>query len=81
MAGSSEEAAAVRAALAAGRLTVPDPETGFHRPLHAVCPGDGARAPVRRLVRGARGAITEVTARCPRCGAELTPGPEGLRLG
>ena len=40
MEGSSE-AAAVREALAAGRLTVPVPETGFHRPLYAVCPNDG----------------------------------------
>ena len=80
MEGTSE-AAAVREALAAGRLTVPDPETGFHHPLYAVCPTDGGRAPVRRVVRGARGAITEATARCPRCGTELAAAPEDLRMG
>jgi hypothetical protein len=74
------EVAAVRAALAAGRLTVPDPETGFHHAMYAVCPHDGAHAPVRRVVRGARGAITHVTARCPQCGAEVVAAPEELHL-
>ena len=77
----TRDAAAVREALAAGRLTVPDPTTGFHHPLYATCPKDGGRAPVRRVVRGARGAITQVTARCPRCGAEVTAAPEDLQLG
>jgi hypothetical protein len=76
----TDEYVAVREALAAGRLTVPDPESGFHHPMYAVCPRDGAHAPVRRVVRGARGAITEVTARCPRCGAEMIAAPEELRL-
>jgi hypothetical protein len=35
---------------------------------------------VRRVVRGARGAITQVMARCPRCGDEMTPAPEELHL-
>ena len=86
--GSSEEAtregtnevAAVREALAAGRLTIPDPKTGFHHAMYAVCPHDGTHAPVRRVVRGARGAITQVTALCPRCGAEMAPAPEDLHL-
>ena len=79
MEGTSE-VAAVREALDAGRLTVPDPETGFHHAMYAVCPHDGTHAPVRRVVRGARGAITQVTARCPQCGAEMTPAPEELHL-
>ncbi|MGH2531251.1 MAG: hypothetical protein ACRDJW_02990 [Thermomicrobiales bacterium] len=74
------EAAAVRGALAEGRLTVPDPESGFHHPMYASCPNDGAHASVRRVVRGTRGAITQVTARCPRCGAEFTVVPEELHL-
>jgi hypothetical protein len=86
--GSSEEAtmegtselASVREALDAGRLTVPDSETGFHHAMYAVCPHDGTHASVRRVVRGARGAITQVTALCPRCGAEITPAPEELHL-
>jgi hypothetical protein len=79
MEGTSE-VTAVREALAAGRLTVPDPETGFHHAMYAVCPHDGAHAPVRRVVRGSRGAITHVTALCPQCGAEMVPAPEELHL-
>ena len=79
MEGTSE-VAAVREALAAGRLTVPDQETGFHHPMYAVCPNDGGHAPVRRVERGTRGTITQVTARCPRCGADITPAPEDLHL-
>ena len=74
------EVAAVRDALAAGRLTVPDPNTGYHHPMYAVCPNDGAHAQVRRVVRGAQGAITQVTVRCPQCGAEITAAPEQLHL-
>ena len=79
MEGNSE-VTAVREALNAGRLTVPDPETGFHHPMYAVCPHDGAHAFVRRVVRGARGAITQVTAVCPQCGAEIVAPPEELHL-
>jgi hypothetical protein len=77
---SGGEAAAVRGALAEGRLDVPDPATGFHHAMYAVCPTDGTHAPVRRVVRGARGAITQVTAKCPRCGTEITATPEELHL-
>jgi hypothetical protein len=74
------EVEAVRVALAAGRLTVPDPKTGFQHPMYAVCPNDGGQAPVRRIVRGADGGITEVTARCPQCGTDLMAAPEDLHL-
>ncbi len=77
---STSEAAVVREALAAGRLSVPDPETGFHHPIYAVCPHDGVHVPVRRVVRGPRGEITQVTARCPRCGTEVTAASEELHL-
>ncbi len=79
MEGTSETVA-VRDALAAGRLTVPDPKTGFHHPMYAVCPRDGAHALVRRVERGPRGAIIQVTARCPQCGAEVRTTAEELHL-
>ena len=73
------EVAAVRAALAAGGSPSPTP-----RPASTTrctpSARDGAHAPVRRVVRGARGAITQVTARCPRCGAEVAAAPEELHL-
>ena len=77
---STGEVEAVRGALAAGRLTVPDPESGYHHSMYADCPDDGEHAPARRIVRGTKGAITEVTMRCPRCGKEFTAAPESLHL-
>lgn len=77
---SAGDAAAVREALAAGRLAVPDPASGFHHAMYAECPHDGTHASVRRVERGARGAITQVTARCPQCGAEFAVAPDDLRL-
>ena len=74
------EVGAVREALAAGRLTVPDPKTGFHHTVYAVCPQEGAPALVRRVERGPRGAITQVTARCPQCGQEVKATAEELHL-
>ena len=79
MEGNSE-VTAVREALNAGRLTVPDPETGFHHPMYAVCPQDGVRAMVRRVELGPRGAITQVTARCSQCGREVRAKAEQLHL-
>ncbi len=77
---ATSEAVAVREALAAGRLTVPDPKTGFHHSMYAVCPQEGAQAVARRVERGPRGAITQVTARCPRCGQEVRATAEELHL-
>ena len=77
---STGEVEAVREALAAGRLTIPDPETGYHHYLYADCPNDGEHANARRIVRGPKGAITEVTMRCLRCGKEFTAAPESLHL-
>ena len=74
------ESAAISDALAVGRLTVPDPKTGFQHPMYAVCPNDGTHAPVRRVERGAQGTITHVTARCPQCGMEIAAAPEDLHL-
>jgi hypothetical protein len=77
---STNETEAIRGALAAGRLAVPDPETGYHHWLWAACPNDGGHAQVRRVARGARGAITEVTLRCPQCGHQFVAGAEALHL-
>lgn len=77
---STGEREAVQQALAAGRLTVPDPKTGFQHWMYASCPDDGEHAPVRRIARGAKGAITQVTMRCPRCQKEFTASPEALHL-
>ena len=65
---------------AAGRLSVPDPETGFHHGMYATCPNDGEHAQVRRVERGPKGAIVRVTVRCPRCHAEFDAAPESLHL-
>lgn len=77
---SANEPAAIREALAAGRLSVADPESGFQHSMYAACPHDGTHAEVRRIVRGGRGAITQVMARCPVCGAEFVATPEELHL-
>ncbi len=77
---TTSEAVAVREALAAGRLTVTDPTTGFHHTMYAVCSQDGAQAVIRRVERGPRGAITQVTARCPQCGQEVRARVEELHL-
>ena len=79
MEGSSEVAASA-SRTAAGRFTVPDAETGFHHSMYAVCPPDGAHAPVRRVVCGAGRAITQVTVLCPECDTKVLPAPEGLHL-
>ena len=80
MEGTSE-LASVREALDAGRLTVPDRRDRLP-------PRDVRRLPARRhprlgAARRARapgGAITQVTALCPRCGAEIMQAPEELHL-
>jgi len=77
---SAGETAAVRAALDAGKLTVPDPKSGFQHAIYATCPHDGTHVSARRIVREAHGAITQVTAKCPQCGAEFTATPDELHL-
>ena len=75
-----EDQEAVRQALAAGEVTVADPESGYRRSVFALCPKDGQRATVWRAVRGSGQAITELTVRCARCGHEFVAAPDGLRL-
>ncbi|HEX2034546.1 MAG TPA: hypothetical protein VHS99_10205 [Chloroflexota bacterium] len=71
---------AVKQALAAGRITVLDPSTGYHRSMYAECSRDGQAARIWRVVRSGGGAITELTMRCTRCGAEFAATPESLYL-
>jgi hypothetical protein len=70
----------VQQMLASGQLTTTDAQTGYHRSLYADCPGDGQPAAVWRIVRGERGAITEITMRCARCGREFVASPATLYL-
>ena len=67
-------------ALAAGRITVPDPATGYQRSMYAKCPNDGEEVTIRRVVHELGGAISEVAMRCTRCGHEFTPAPAALYL-
>ena len=71
---------AIAQALAAGQLTVADPATGYHRALYAPCPADGQPAAVWRVVKEHGGAITQLTMRCARCGADFVAAPEALYL-
>ena len=60
---------AVRSALKEGHITVPDPETGYQRQMYARCPV-GHDASIHRVERHGP-EITEVTMRCPTCGAQF----------
>lgn len=71
---------AVKQALAAGRVTVVDPATGYHQSLYADCPSDHQPATVWRVVRGPGHEIVELTMRCPQCGTEFVAPPESLYL-
>ena len=75
-----QDGEAVKQALAAGKITVADPATGYQRSMYADCPKDREPVAIRRVVRGSGGAITEVIMRCSRCGSEFTPPPEVLYL-
>jgi hypothetical protein len=66
--------------LATGLITHVDPATGRHQTLFAHCPADGEPAAVRRVFRGAGGAIVQVVLRCPRCGGEFPAPPAVLGL-
>ena len=70
----------IKAALAAGRLFVVDPTTGFQRAIYARCPRDGHAASVWRVVRGPADAVVGLTMHCPICGQEFEAGPEALYL-
>jgi len=77
---SPEERQSVEQALAAGRLTVVDPATGYHRSMYAACPRDGSAAAVWRIARGAGGAVIELTMHCSQCGHEFKAAREAIFL-
>ena len=77
---STTDAEAVRQALAAGQITVPDPTTGYHRSMYADCPADGQPARIRQIVREHGREITSVTMSCSRCANEFVASVESLYL-
>jgi len=70
---------AVKQALAAGHLVVPDERTGYQRSMYADCP-QGHAAGVHRVVRLHQPEIAEVTMRCATCGAEFNAPSEAIYL-
>jgi hypothetical protein len=71
---------ALKRALAAGQITVPDSATGYQRSMYADCPNDGQAAGICRVVREHGGEITAVTMRCSTCGTEFSAPVESLYL-
>ena len=69
----------IKQALAAGRLTVPDPATGYHRSLYARCPHDREESSVYRIEKTGE-AITRVVFRCPECSRQFDAAPRGMIL-
>ncbi|MBI4333243.1 MAG: hypothetical protein HY673_18420 [Chloroflexi bacterium] len=70
----------IRQALSQGRLTVPDPVTGYHRSIYGRCPGDGNfSSNVSRIERSGQ-AITRVVFNCTVCGADFDAAPEAMLL-
>lgn len=80
LATAQETVEAVKRALAAGHITVPDTTTGFHRAMYAACPSDGEPAGIRQIVREHGREITRVTMYCPRCANEFVTPVESLYL-
>jgi hypothetical protein len=77
---ANQDLEAVARALRAGQITVVDSSTGHWRDVYAKCPTDGHQSAVRRVVRGEKGAITQLTMRCPACGRDFVAAPEALYL-
>ena len=69
----------IKQMLASGRLTSPDPVTGFHRALYTHCPKDRHDCSVYRIDRSGE-VITQVVFRCPICGEQFTAGPVKMFL-
>ncbi len=75
----SRDTDAVRRALAADHLFVPDERTGYQRSMYADCP-NGHAAGVHRIVRMHQPEIAEVTMRCATCSAEFNAPVESIYL-
>ncbi len=77
--GQKKELGQIKQMLSAGRLTIPDLTTGYHRSLYACCPEDGNDSPVHRIDRSGE-AITQVVFRCPICSGQFSTAPENMFL-
>jgi len=75
----SSDVEKIKQALLSGRLTIPDPATGYHRSLYARCPLDGKESPVGRIERSAS-AITRVVFDCPLCDKQFGDAPAEMIL-
>jgi hypothetical protein len=69
----------IKQMLSSGRLTIPDPDTGFHRALYSHCPKGKHDCSVHRIDRSGV-AITQVVFRCPICTEQFIAGPEKMFL-
>ncbi len=67
----------IKQALSAGRLSIPDLATGYHRSFYACCPADGYESPVYRVDKSGE-AITRVVFRCPICSEQFDAVPEKM---
>jgi hypothetical protein len=73
------ESSTIKQMLSSGRLTIADPDTGFHRALYSLCPNDKNECSVHRIDR-AGNAIIQVVFRCPICANEFTASPGKMFL-
>jgi hypothetical protein len=69
----------IKQMLSSGRLTIPEPDTGFHRTIYSKCPKDRHECSVHRIDRSGE-AITRVVFRCPICTEQFIAGPEKMFL-
>lgn len=77
--GTKSEISLIKQALSAGRLTVPDKTTGYHRSIYACCPSEGYESPVHRIER-AGNSISRVIFRCPICSNQFDAAPKNMLL-
>lgn len=77
--GQASEVEQIKQMLSAGRLTIPDPVTGYHRAFYARCPKDCHDSSVYRIERSGE-AITRVVFRCPICSEQFDTVPEKMFL-
>jgi len=77
--GQASQVEQIKQMLSAGRLTIPDPATGYHRALYARCPKDRHDSSVYRIERSGE-AITRVVFRCPICNEQFDTVPQKMFL-
>ncbi|MFC1968735.1 hypothetical protein ACFLVX_05075 [Chloroflexota bacterium] len=69
----------IKQALSVGRLTIPEPATGYHRSFYARCPNDSEESSVYRIEKHGE-AITQVVFRCPLCSQQFDAAPKDMLL-